>query len=158
MSQKLPILERLQADLAVLKHELNVELPKIIEEARDHGDLRENAEYHAAKERQGIINARMGQIEHRIAELSMYSMASIPRDRVGYGSRVELEDLDDETTAIYRIVFPEEVDDAPDSISISSPVAQALLNKSEGDEVVIRLPSSVRRYAGVAVVTIHEDA
>src|SRR4051812_21873944 len=90
--QKLKIVERLQSELAALRRELNIELPKIIEEARAHGDLKENAEYHAAKEKQGMVSARVGNLEARIKELSMYTISSISRNAIGYGSLVELED------------------------------------------------------------------
>lgn len=154
--QKLKIVERLQAELALLRRELNVELPKIIEEARGHGDLKENAEYHAAKEKQGIVSARVGNLEARIKELSMYTISSIARDVIGYGSLVELEDLDSGETLKYEMVFAEEVDLAQGKISLSSPVGQALLKRTEGDEVTIQLPSGRKKYEVLSVTTIHE--
>lgn len=154
--QKLRIVERLKSELADLKRELNIELPKIIEEARAHGDLRENAEYHAAKEKQGIVSARVGTLSARIAELSMYSVSSIPRGVVGYGSRVELEDLDSGDTVTYEVVFPEEVEGSTGRISLTSPVGQALLKKAEGDEVAIQLPGGRRKYQVLSVETIHD--
>lgn len=154
--QKLKIVERLRSELAVLRRELNVELPKIIEEARAHGDLKENAEYHAAKEKQGMVSARVGSLEARIQELSMYSISSIPKGVVGYGSIVELEDLDSGDELRYEMVFAEEVDMATGKISLSSPVGQALIKKVEGDEVKIQLPSGRKSYQVLSVVTIHE--
>jgi transcription elongation factor GreA len=154
--QKLKIVERLQAELAVLRRELNVELPKIIEVAREHGDLRENAEYHAAKEKQGMVSARVGSLEARIKELSMYTISSIPRGVVGYGSIVELEDLDTGDTVVYEMVFSEEVDMAAGKISLTSPVGQALLKRAEGDEVSIQLPNARKKYEVVRVQTIHD--
>jgi transcription elongation factor GreA len=154
--QKLKIVERLQAELAVLRRELNVELPKIIEVAREHGDLKENAEYHAAKEKQGMVSARVGNLEARIKELSMYTISSIPRGVVGYGSIVELEDLDSGETVVYEMVFSEEVDMAAGKISLTSPVGQALLKRAEGDEVSIQLPNARKKYQVVGVKTIHE--
>jgi transcription elongation factor GreA len=154
--QKLKIVERLQAELAVLRRELNVELPKIIEVAREHGDLKENAEYHAAKEKQGMVSARVGNLEARIKELSMYTISSIPRGVVGYGSIVELEDLDSGDTVVYEMVFSEEVDMAAGKISLTSPVGQALLKRAEGDEVTIQLPNARKKYQVVSVQTIHE--
>ena len=154
--QKLKIVERLQSELVVLRRELNIELPKIIEEARAHGDLKENAEYHAAKEKQGMVSARVGNLEARIKELSMYSLASIPRGVVGYGSLVELEDLDSGDTITYEMVFAEEVDMATGKISLSSPVGQALIKRVEGDEVNIQLPNGRKKYQVLSVQTIHD--
>ena len=154
--QKLKIVEKLKAELAVLRRELNIELPKIIEEARAHGDLRENAEYHAAKEKQGMVNARVGMLEARIKELSMYTITSIARDVIGYGSLVKLEDLDTGDTIQYEMVFAEEVDLAHGRISLTSPVGQALLKRAEGDEVTIQLPSGRKKYEIVSVTTIHD--
>jgi transcription elongation factor GreA len=154
--QKLKIVERLQTELAALRRELNIDLPKMIEEARAHGDLRENAEYHAAKEKQGMVSARAGSLEARIKELSMYTIASISRDTVGYGSVVELEDFDSGETIKYEIVFAEEVDLASGKISLTSPVGQALLKRVEGDEVTIQLPNGRKKYQIVSVQTIHE--
>jgi transcription elongation factor GreA len=154
--KKLPIVERLQAELLVLRRELNVELPRIIEEARAHGDLRENAEYHAAKEKQGMVHARVGALENRIQELSRYTISSIPRDRVGYGTLVELEDLETGDSVTYEMVFTEEVDMERGRISLTSPVGQALLQRREGDEVRIQLPVGRKAYQVVSVTTIHE--
>jgi transcription elongation factor GreA len=154
--QKLKIVERLQSELAALRRELNIELPKIIEEARAHGDLKENAEYHAAKEKQGMVSARVGNLEARIKELSIYNISSIPRGVVGYGSLVELEDLESGDTITYEMVFPEEVDMPSGRISLTSPVGQALLKRVEGDEVVIQLPNGRKKYQVLSVLTIHE--
>jgi transcription elongation factor GreA len=154
--QKLKIVERLQSELAVLRRELNIELPKIIEEARAHGDLKENAEYHAAKEKQSMVSARVGNLESRIAELSKYNLSSIPKGVVGYGSVVELEDLESGGTITYEMVFAEEVDMATGKISLTSPVGQALLKRVEGDEVNVQLPGGRKKYQVVSVVTIHE--
>jgi transcription elongation factor GreA len=153
----LPIVERLKQDLAVLQHEFSHDLPAKLEEARAHGDLRENAEYEAAKQRQGLLRARIAQLQTRIRELSVYTLAQIPRDRVSYGSRVTLEDLDSGDALEYRIVFPEELDAASGLISISSPIGRALLNKSEGEEVVVQTPRGRKTYQLLSVVTLHEQ-
>lgn len=154
--QKLKIVEKLKTELAALRRELNIDLPKIIEEARAHGDLKENAEYHAAKEKQGMVSARVGNLEARIKELSIYTISSIPRGVVGYGSLVELEDLESGDAILYEMVFPEEVDMAAGKISLTSPVGQALLKRVEGDEVTIQLPNGRKKYQVTGVTTIHE--
>jgi len=156
MADQLPIVGRLQEESAVLKRELQHDIPKALEEARAHGDLKENAEYHATKERQGILHARIGQLEARIAELGMYSIGSIPRDRAGYGTRLEAEDLDSGDVVVYELVFPEEADPSKGQVSLNSPIGQAFLNKREGDEVKVRTPSGARSFEVVSLATIHD--
>jgi len=155
MSRDLPIVERLQQELAVLKRELAVDIPKLLEQARAHGDLRENAEYHATKERQGMLHARIGQIENRLGELSLYTRSSIPSDRAGYGSRVEVEDIQSGERIVYRLVFPEEADPTKGNVSMISPIGRALLNRRPGDEVVVTMPAGRRTLEIVDLMTIH---
>lgn len=152
---ELPVLTRLKKELADLKHELTHKLPKELETARAHGDLSENAEYEAAKHRQDFVRSRIGQLEGRIRELSMYNIASIPQGVVAYGSRVTLED-DDGHAVEYLIVFPEEVDAGKGQISLSSPLGRALVNKAVGDDVEVHTPSGKRSYQIVELVTFHE--
>ena len=152
-----PIVERLKTELAELQRELSHDLPARLEEARAHGDLRENAEYEAAKNRQGVLRARIAQLQTRIREISAYTIAQIPRDRVSYGSRVTVEDVDSGDTIEYRIVFPEELDAANGLVSISSPIGQGLMNKAEGDEVVIQTPRGRKTFQVVNVVTLHDQ-
>ncbi len=116
---ELPVVKRLRKDVENLKRELTVELPKELERARAHGDLSENAEWAMAKQRQEFLRARLANLEQRIAELSRINLDSIPRDTVGLGSRVELEDLDESVCVEYEIVVPEEVDGAANRISLS---------------------------------------
>ena len=151
----LPVLARLKKELAELKYELTVKLPKELETARAHGDLSENAEWEAAKARQDFVRSRIGQLEGRARELSMYNISSIPRDVVAYGSRVTVEDDAGEAIA-YEIVFPEEVDASRGQISLSSPIGRALLNKAVGDEVEVQTPSGKRTYRIVELLTLHE--
>jgi transcription elongation factor GreA len=153
----LPILGRLKKELADLKHELTVKLPKELATAAAHGDLSENAEYDAAKHRQDFVRSRIAQIEGRIRELSMYTVASIPRGVVAYGSHVTVADVDSGDETRYRIVFPEEVDAAKGHISLSSPIGRALMSKTEGDEVEVHTPSGKRTYQIVQLVTLHEQ-
>jgi transcription elongation factor GreA len=152
----LPILTKLRKELDELRYELKAKLPKELEEARAHGDLRENAEYEACKERQGYLTARIGQIEQRIRDLSLHSVHSVPHDTVGYGSRVILEDLDDGGEQAFEIVFPEEVDPSEGKISLGSPMGSALLNKEVGDEVEVQTPRGKKAFQIRELRTIHE--
>ena len=152
-----PIVDRLKADLAEVQRELQHDLPSRLEEARAHGDLRENAEYEAAKHRQGMLRARVAQLQTRIRELSVYTLAQIPRDRVSYGSRVTIEDVESGDCVEYRLVFPEEVDAAAGLISVSSPIGQGLMNRAEGDEVVVQTPRGRKIYQVVNFVTLHDQ-
>jgi transcription elongation factor GreA len=154
---ELPILSKLKKELADLKHELTFKIPKDLQTAAAHGDLSENAEYDAAKNRQDFVRSRIAQIEGRIRELSMYNIASIPHGVVAYGSKVTLADADSGDETEYRIVFPEEVDAARGHISLSSPIGRAMMNKAEGDEVDVQTPSGRRTYQIVSLVTLHEQ-
>jgi transcription elongation factor GreA len=152
----LPVLAKLKKEQADLKHELTVQLPKELAAAAAHGDLSENAEYEAAKHRQDFVRSRIAQLEGRIRELSMYTVASIPKGVIAYGSKVTLADVDSGNETEYRIVFPEEVDAARGHISLSSPIGQAMMNKGEGDEVEVNTPGGRRTYQVIALVTWHE--
>lgn len=151
---ELPVMRRLKKELEDLRFELRNKLPKEIEVARAHGDLRENAEYAAAKERQGFVNARIGQIEQRIRDLSLYTVSSIPQAAVGYGSRVTVEG-EDGVEEKYELVFPEEVDASAGLISIGSPLGRALLNKEVGDDVEVATPKGKRTYSIIELQTFH---
>ena len=153
---ELPILTKLKREIAELQRELSVELPKELAAAAAHGDLSENAEYEAAKNRQDYVRSRIGQLSGRVRELSMYTVASIPEGVVAYGSRVVVEDVDEGELATYEIVFPEEVDPARGQISLSSPIGQALMNKRVGDEAVVQSPQGRRTYQVVELRTFHE--
>jgi len=155
---ELPVLAKLKKELADLKYELTFQLPKELAAAAAHGDLSENAEYEAAKHRQDFVRSRIAQLEGRIRELSMYTVASIPQGVVGYGSLVKLVDADGDDDAVvdYQIVFPEEVDAARGQISLSSPIGRALMSKTVGDEVEVQTPSGRRTYQIVELITFHE--
>lgn len=152
---ELPVIKRLRKDLETLKRELTVDLPKELERARAHGDLSENAEWAMAKQRQEFIRARVGNLEARIAELAMIDLKTIPRDTVGLGSRVRLEDLDEGGIAEFEIVVPEEVDGAQNRISLSSPLGRALIGKSAQDDIEVVTPRGKRAYMVVELTTIH---
>jgi transcription elongation factor GreA len=155
---ELPVIQRLKKELSELQYELSHKLPKELEEARAHGDLSENAEYDAAKNRQEFVRARIAQIQSRIRELSLYNIHSIPHDVVAYGSRVTVEDLDEGESLVYEIVFPEEVNAAAGQISLGSPLGRALLNRAVGDEVEVHTPRGKRSYQITELVTLHQKS
>jgi transcription elongation factor GreA len=152
---ELPVVKRLRRELDNLKRELTIELPRELERARAHGDLSENAEWAMAKQRQEFLRARLSNLEARIAELSMLNLDSIPRDSVGLGSKVQLEDLDEGGKVEYEIVVPEEVDGAQNRISLSSPLGRALIGKAEQDDIEVQTPKGKRSYLIMRLVTIH---
>jgi transcription elongation factor GreA len=153
---ELPVVQKLKKELGDLQHELSHKLPKELEEARAHGDLSENAEYEAAKNRQEFVRARIAQLQGRIRDLSMYNVQSIPHGVVAYGSRVTVEDLEEGESQVYEIVFPEEVNAAAGQISLSSPIGRALLNKAVGDEVEVQTPRGKRSYQITELLTLHQ--
>src|SRR3954452_3838154 len=134
------IKKKLQDEITTLEYEMHVELPKEILKARAHGDLSENAEYHAAKERQGMVNARLGQLRNRLAELSMIDLTKIPRDKVGLGSVVVVLDTKRDEQITYNLVTSEEADAGSGKVSTSSPIGRALLNKAVADDVSMQSP------------------
>jgi transcription elongation factor GreA len=148
--------KKLQGEIAALEYELRNELPREILKARAHGDLSENAEYHAAKERQGMVNARLGQLQARLREFSMIDLTKIPHDRVGLGSRVVVLDLDKDEEQSYTLVTSEEADVANGKISTSSPIGKGLLGKRVGDSVKIQIPGGVRELEILSLATIHD--
>ncbi len=148
--------KKLQDEIAALEYELRNELPKEILKARAHGDLSENAEYHAAKERQGLVNARLGQLQARLRELSMIDLSKLPRDRVGLGSRVVVLDLNKDEELSYNLVTSEEADVSNGKISTSSPIGKGLLGKRVGDTVKIQIPDGVREMEILRLTTIHD--
>jgi len=150
------IKKKLQDEIAVLEHEFRHELPKEILKARAHGDLSENAEYHAAKDRQGYVNARLGQLKKRLAEFSMVDLSKLPTDKVGLGSTVVVMDLQKDQEMTYRLVTSEEADGATGRISTSSPIGRGLLGKGLGDIVRFNIPGGVRELEIVKLSTIHD--
>jgi transcription elongation factor GreA len=152
------IKKKLQEEIAALEHEFRHELPKEILKARAHGDLSENAEYHAAKDRQGFVNARLGQLRARLAEMSMVDFSRIPQNKVGLGSTVVVLDLQKEQEITYKIVTTEEADAAAGRISTSSPIGRSLLGKALGDVVKVSIPGGIREMEIVKLATIHDAA
>ncbi len=148
--------KRLQDELNIIERELRVDLPREILRAREHGDLSENAEYKAAKERQRFLEGRKAQLQQRLASLSLVNLDKIPTDRVAYGSRVLLYDFEQDKEVEYRLVTPEESNLSQGLISISSPIGKSLLGKSQGDGVEIVTPSGKKEYEIRKLQTIHE--
>jgi transcription elongation factor GreA len=149
---------KLQQELDALEHELNVDLPKEIAVARAHGDLSENAEYKYAKERQGYVNAKIGNLKKRMGGLGMLNLTNIPKDRAGYGSRLVVLDVQKSVELEYKLVSSEEADVEKGLISTTSPIGRALLNKKVGDEVLVATPNGQKEFEIVRLATIHEEA
>jgi transcription elongation factor GreA len=152
----LDVRKKLEEEIAALEHELRSELPKEILKARAHGDLSENAEYHAAKERQGFVNARLGQLKKRMGEVAMIDVTKIPRDRVGLGSHVVVLDSLKEEEISYRLVTSEDANVAEGRISTSSPIGKSLLGKEVGDTVKLVTPGGSRELEILSLKTIHD--
>ena len=149
--------EKLRAEIKTLERELRDELPKALKKAREMGDLRENAEYQTAKERQSFVQAQLAHLTGRLSQLSMVNLSKIPHDKVSYGSTVELFDIDTQEELTYRLVSIEESDVAKGFISTTSPIGRALLGHKEGDEVEIRIPRGVRTCEIVSLRTMHDQ-
>jgi transcription elongation factor GreA len=151
------IKKRLEDEIRTLDHELKIQLPKEIQKAREYGDLRENAEYKAAKERQTFLQARISQLQTRLVALSMINLDKIPKDKVGLGSTVTLRETASGDEIVYDLVTPEEADPTKGRISPSSPIGKSLLNHEEGDVVEVRVPSGTKEYEITCLVTIHDQ-
>jgi len=154
--------EKLQAEVERLNHEINFVLPKEIEKARAHGDLRENSEYKAALERQQFVTSRVSHLRLRLSKLSNVREQDIPRDRVGFGSRVTVEDLDTKQRQVYALTLGEFVEGGEDGgempISVGSALGQALLGKKVKEQVAIVLPMGKRRLKVLELATVHDLA
>src|SRR3984957_4317897 len=151
------IKKKLQHEIAALEHELHDELPKEIKVARAHGDLKENAEYKYAKERQSYVASRLAQLHQRMANLSMLNLNNLPKDRAAYGSRLLVLDIAKDEKVEYKLVTVEEADAAQGLISTTSPIGRALLGKKVGDEVKVTTPAGLREYEVVELVTIYDE-
>jgi transcription elongation factor GreA len=153
---KARILKKFEDEIQQLDKELKTELPKEIQRARELGDLRENAEYQAAKERQRLVEARISMLKKRVSEISLMNLDRIPHDKVGFGSTVHLKD-EDGRMVIYQLVMPEDANPEQGMISTASPIGRALVNKEEGDEVNVTAPNGARRFEIVKLVTLHDE-
>jgi transcription elongation factor GreA len=152
------IKKKIQDEITVLEYEMHVELPKEILKARLHGDLSENAEYHAAKERQGMVNARLNQLKRRLGELAMIDFTKIPHGKAGLGSTVVVVDTKSEVEFTYNLVTSEEAEPANGKISTTSPIGKALLGKEVGDTVRVQSPGGVKELEILKLTTIHDAA
>ncbi|MGA2725071.1 MAG: transcription elongation factor GreA [Bryobacteraceae bacterium] len=150
------IKKKLQDEVAALEYELRNELPKEILKARAHGDLSENAEFHAAKERQGLVNARINQLKQRLADMSMIDFSRISHDKVGLGSTVVVLDVKRDEELTYSLVTTEEADAPNGKISTTSPIGRALLGKEVGDVVRVQSPGGVKDLEILKLTTIHD--
>ncbi len=146
MSSNTPIIQKLEEEIQALERELNHELPKELKRARALGDLSENAEFHMARQRQDYVGARLAQLKRRLAELSLINLNNIPRDRIAFGSKVVLYDLDRDTEIEYKLVTSEEADVAKGLISTTSPIGRGLMGKKVGDTVKVVTPQGVREF------------
>lgn len=150
------LIKKFEDELAVLNRELKLELPKEIKRARELGDLRENAEYQAAKERQRLVESRISMLQKRVAEIALINVDRIPTDRAGFGSTVHVVECG--LTLIFQLVMPEDADATKGLISTTSPIGRAFLNKEPGDSVKVTTPGGMRSFEIVKLVTIHDEA
>jgi transcription elongation factor GreA len=154
---KAQLLKRFEDEIAGLERELKTELPKEIQRARELGDLRENAEYKAAKERQEYVNARIGMLRKRVSEISLLNLDRIPHGKAAFGSTLTLKEGNG-STLVFQLVMPEDADGEKGWISTASPIGRALMGKEEGDEVRVPTPAGVRTFEILKLTTIHDDA
>jgi transcription elongation factor GreA len=153
---ELPIIKQLRDEVQKVERELRIDVPKELQKAAAHGDFRENSEYEAAKQRQSYLQARIGHLSARLTQLVSLKLDNIPKDAAGFGSKVHLEDSDTGATVVYDLVTPEEVDPRNGRISVSSPIGRALLNKKQGDEITVTLPTGVKNYVLSELYTLHD--
>ena len=151
------LIKKFEDEIATLNHELKLELPKEIKRARELGDLRENAEYQAAKERQRLVEARISMLQKRVSEIALINVDRIPRDRAGFGSTLHVVENNGEKL-VFQLVMPEDADAAKGMISTTSPIGRAFLNKEAGDTVNVTTPGGPRGFEIVKLVTIHDEA
>jgi transcription elongation factor GreA len=151
------LIRKFEEEIALLDRELKLELPREIKRARELGDLRENAEYHAAKERQRLVESRISMLKKRVAEIALINIDRIPADRAGFGSRVHVVESTGEAM-IFQLVMPEDADASKGLISTTSPIGHAFLNKEPGDTVKVVTPGGSRQFEIVKLQTIHDES
>jgi transcription elongation factor GreA len=152
---KARLIKKFEDEIQALNHELKLELPKEIKRARELGDLRENAEYQAAKERQRLVESRISMLQKRVAEIAMINVDRIPHDRAGFGSVLHVEEHG--ASIVFQLVMPEDADAEKGLISTTSPIGRALINKEPGDTVKVTTPGGTREFEIVKLSTIHDE-
>jgi transcription elongation factor GreA len=153
---KARLIKKFEDEIQTLNHELKLELPREIKRARELGDLRENAEYQAAKERQRLVESRISMLQKRVSEIALINVDRIPKDRAGFGSTLVVVDGHGETMT-FQLVMPEDADAEKGMISTTSPIGRALINKEPGDEVKVTTPGGMRQFEIVRLTTIHDE-
>src|SRR6266436_1322313 len=156
-SMKDRLIRKFEEEIKTLDRELKLELPREIKRARELGDLRENAEYSAAKERQRLVESRISMLKKRVAEIALINVDRIPTDRAGFGSTVHVVESNGEKL-VFQLVMPEDADAARGLISTTSPIGRAFLNKDPGDTVELTTPGGPRQFDIVKLITIHDEA
>src|SRR6202790_3129208 len=152
------LIKKFEDEIAALDRELKLELPREIKRARELGDLRENAEYSAAKERQRLVESRISMLQKRVSEIALMNVDRIPADRAGFGSTLHVVEIRTSETLVFQLVMPEDADAAKGLISTTSPIGRALLNKEPGDSVKVVTPGGPREFEIVKLLTIHDEA
>jgi transcription elongation factor GreA len=152
------IKQKLTQEVEQLNHELNVVLPEALKKALQQGDLRENGDYHAALERQQFVHARLSHLRSRLAKLSQIDLSKIPKDKIGLGSRVEVQDAETKEKETYKLVIPDAMDMDAGHISVASPLGRALLDHKAGKTVTVRLPTTTRKLKILKIATLHQQA
>ncbi len=150
------LIKKFEDEIAALDRELKLELPKEIKRARELGDLRENAEYSAAKERQRLVEARISMLRKRVSEVALVNIDRIPTDRAGFGSRLTVIESTG-VELVFQLVMPEDADASKGLISTTSPIGRAFLNKEPGDFVKVTTPGGAREFEIIRLITIHDD-
>src|SRR5262252_11134149 len=151
------LIRKFEEEIQALNYELKLELPKEIKRARELGDLRENAEYHAAKERQRLVESRISMLQKRVSEIALINVDRIPNNRAGFGSTIHVEEVNGDKL-VFQLVMPEDADAAKGLISTTSPIGRAFLNKEVGDSVTVTTPGGKREFEIVKLSTIHDEA
>ena len=151
------LIKKFDEEIAALDRELKLELPKEIKRARELGDLRENAEYAAAKERQRLVEARISMLQKRVSEIHLLNVDRIPADRVGFGSTLYVTESNGDKL-VFQLVMPEDADAGKGMISTTSPIGRAFLNREPGDSVKVVTPGGAREFEILKLTTIHDEA
>jgi len=153
---KARLIKRFEDEIAVLDRELTHDLPKEIQRARELGDLRENAEYAAAKERQRLVESRISMLRTRVSQLQLMNLDKIPTDKAGFGSKLTV--IENGNHLQFELCMPEDADPDKGLISVASPIGRAFVGKEEGDNVLVVTPAGKRAFELVRLVTVHDEA